>query len=366
MHIPFCARKCGYCDFYSVTDLAATPRVVAALCGEMERERDFLPTSTLDTIYIGGGTPSLLAPAQLRALLDKAGEVWDCSGAVEVTVEVNPDDLSAGFLADLRETPVNRLSIGIQSFIDRDLAFMNRRHDAAQAVAAVERALAAGFTNISIDLIYGIPGMSAEEWRYNIERAVSLGVKHISAYCLTVEDDTPFGRLRDEGKLGIVPDETIEQQYLMLHDVLSAAGFEHYEVSNFALPGFRSRHNSSYWSGEPYLGVGPSAHSFDGRSRRWCAPDLGGYLSGPGYETETLTPCDLYNEYIMTALRRTEGIDARMLAEKFGDKKLEMFIGQVARLIEADTVVTDGRHYRIPPHKFLLSDAVIRQLFDTD
>lgn len=364
IHIPFCRSKCGYCDFYSTTDTGQCDAVVGAILSEMERERGFLGGEPVRTLYVGGGTPSLLSPRQLQSFIDTARGLWDCSGLGEITVEANPDDLTAEYLAELAATEVNRLSIGIQSFADRDLRLMNRRHTAAAAENAVRKAQRAGFDNITIDLIYGIPGMSLAEWRANIERALALGVQHISAYHLTIEHGTPFGRLAASGRFTPAEEAASEEQYLLLHRMLTDAGFEHYEISNFAFPGLRARHNSSYWSGEPYLGVGPSAHSFDGRVRRSSPASVAEYLAAPtAYTTEALTPDDRYNETVMTGLRTAAGVELERLRADFGDRRAEYFVSEAARHLAAGAMVCDDGRYRIPAERFLMSDAVISDLF---
>jgi oxygen-independent coproporphyrinogen-3 oxidase len=385
---------------------------VDALKREMTARRDFLAAGRLDTIYVGGGTPTTLSPVELRGLLDHAAGLWDCSGLREVTLEANPEDLTADYLARLsqedssrslrsvrkdsechpdrdrrstRELSIkfNRLSIGIQSFDDGLLRMMNRRHTAARAIEAVRNAQRAGFDNISIDLIWGIPGMTPAQWEYSLDQAIDLGVQHISAYHLTIEPGTAFGRSR----LQPIADEESERQFATLRQKLGEAGFEHYEISNFALPGRRAVHNSAYWSGEVYLGVGPSAHSFDGNRRReWVDPNVEKYAgvfspslrghspeaiqrtqadwialspSAPRndasttiYGGETLTDIDIRNERIMTGLRTAEGVacgELRMVVEK---------------LIAEGLLVRRGDRLIIPPEKYLLSDLIIAQLFE--
>ncbi|MBR6831442.1 MAG: radical SAM family heme chaperone HemW, partial [Tidjanibacter sp.] len=288
IHIPFCKRLCGYCDFFKTMSLRHCDDMVVALKREMEHRRDFFDGDPLTTIYIGGGTPTVYDPQVLQGLIDRAVELWGDAELGEITVEANPDDLTPDYLARLRQTRINRLSIGIQSFIDRDLQFMNRRHSAEQAIECVKEAQRAGFDNITIDLIYGVPGMSNEEWRRNIVTALDLEVQHISAYHLGIEPGTLFG------KRGVVPvdEQTSEEQYLMLHRMMEEAGYEHYEISNFARSGRRAQHNSSYWHGVRYLGVGPSAHSYDGARRWWVESSIGGYIKNVGsdviYESELL------------------------------------------------------------------------------
>ena len=367
IHIPFCKQLCHYCDFYSCISLAKTGPMLEALLREMGLQRDFLPTGTLTTLYIGGGTPSVYSPRELGRLKHRALELWDCTDLRETTVEVNPDDLSPGYLEQLRAEGFNRLSIGIQSFIDRDLQLMNRRHTANSAGQAVREAQQAGFDNISIDLIYGIPGMSDREWEENLARALALDVQHISAYHLTIEPRTVFGKRAAQGKFSSVDEETSQRQYLTLHRMLTAAGYDHYEISNFARPGYRSRHNSAYWTGEPYLGIGPSAHSFDGRHRRWSVSSVVRYLEnvdqGNIYEQETLSPEEAYDELVMVSLRTAEGIDTEELERRFGARKLRYFEQSARRFVEAGILEHIGRRYRLKPEEFLVSDSVICELF---
>lgn len=368
IHIPFCVQKCGYCDFYSSTRLEMRGRLHAALMREMEREQGFLEGRTLDTIYIGGGTPTVYAPAELQMLVEAAKGLWGLAPGGEVTVEANPDDLTPAYLEGLAAAGVNRLSIGIQSFIDRDLRLMNRRHTAQAAVGAVRDARAAGFGNVTIDLIYGIPGMSPREWEDNISTALGLGVEHISAYHLTIEDDTPFGRAAARGRLRAVDEQTSERHYMALHTMLTGAGYEHYEISNFALPGFRARHNSSYWQGEPYLGIGPAAHSYNGVVRRTFPPSVEAYLdAGPEeYITERLTPQDRYNEYVMTRLRTAEGIDLGEAERLFGAARTARIVQDAAPWLESQTLVVSQRRMAVPPARMLVSDAVIESLFESE
>jgi oxygen-independent coproporphyrinogen-3 oxidase len=375
VHIPFCGQRCAYCDFYKSTDGGRAEAFLDALGREMElrRDRQSLPVRAgrprLDTIYMGGGTPSVLPPGQLQAILNRAAELWDCLALGEVTVEANPEDLTDDYLARLAETGFNRLSMGVQSFDDAILRLMNRRHTARRATEAVRAARRAGFGNITIDLIYGIPGMTAAQWERTLDEAVAMGVQHISAYHLTIEPGTAFGR---RGLKSVAEAES-ERQYELLRRKLSDAGFEQYEISNFALPGRRAVHNSAYWSGEPYWGVGPSAHSFDGlRRREWVTANLDRYIAALGggkaaegrldppavaeaiYDGETLTDTDLRNERIMTALRTTEGIAARELPPS----------RQLERLAAEGLLVRCGERVAVPAERFLLSDYVIASLFE--
>jgi oxygen-independent coproporphyrinogen-3 oxidase len=394
IHIPFCASKCAYCDFYSVPSVSRVEAVVDALKREMTARAGFLPTRRLDTIYTGGGTPSLLAPERLQSLLDHAATVWDCSQLRETTLEANPEDLTDEYLARLAETTFNRLSIGVQSFDDGLLRLMNRRHSAARAREAVRAAQKQGFRNITTDLIFGIPGMTHGQWERTLDEALGLGVQHISAYHLTIEPATAFGRMARESEgrdsptaFRPIPEAESERQYGLLRRKLQDAGFEHYEISNFALPGFRAVHNSAYWSGAPYLGVGPSAHSYDGaRRREWVAPDLKKYIAGAGaksgyeadseagaksgsgsnsiYNGETLSDIDLFNERLMTSLRTAEGIDTEKLPDTPVLKKFlveGLLVRRKAGVVNSKQA--PGERIAIPPEKFLLSDYIISSLF---
>lgn len=342
---------------------------VEAVVREMEHRHDFFADDHIDTIYIGGGTPSLVRPEVLQSLLDEAGRLWDTSHLKEVTLEANPEDLTDEYLARLADTRFDRLSIGIQSFDDRLLRMMNRRHSAERARQAVRAAQKAGFDNITIDLIYGIPTMTHGEWERSLDEAVGLGVQHISAYHLTIEPRTAFGQMSSTGKIAPIPEAESERQYATLGQRLAEAGFEQYEISNFARTGFRAVHNSGYWSGEPYLGLGPSAHSYNGgRVRSWAVADVGRYLAGVGseaiYEHETLTDTDLFNEMVMTSLRRVEGVDLALLEKRFGGEALVNFRHSAERFLRSGDMVEDDTFIAIPPDKFLLSDYIIETLFE--
>lgn len=365
-HIPFCKRICAYCDFARTADLRRMPEVVEAMHRELDARRGYLHDRRIRTLYFGGGTPSLLSPAEFDRFAEHAARLFDLSEVGECTAEANPDDLTAQYVGGLRRSVVNRLSIGIQSFDDAALRFMNRRHTAAEAADAVRRAQDAGFDNITVDLIFGIDGFGGEVLERNIDAVLSLDVQHVSAYHLTVESGTAFGRLAACGKLRTVDEQTSEREFLVLHEAFTAAGFEHYEVSNYARPGFRARHNSSYWSGDEYLGIGAGAHSFDGLSRRWAAPTVGDYLADRGAGEEVLSTTDRRNEMIMTALRTADGLRTERFAEAFGPEAEERLRRAVQPWIDAGTVVEECGALRIPPERFLVSDSVIGSLFETE
>lgn len=365
IHIPFCKRICGYCDFYKCTTVSLLGRYTTALCGELDARNSVLTDRTVRTIYFGGGTPSLLPPSFFKEFIERTSQCFDCSALSEVTVEANPDDLSEEYLARLSDTPVNRLSIGIQSFDDDELRFMNRRHTAQQAVEAVRNAQNAGFHNISIDLMYGLPCSDNARWQRTLDTALTLEVQHISAYHLTFEQRTRFGAMLRRGTLSQVDESVSEQQYDITHRTLTEAGFDHYEISNFALPGYRALHNSAYWNNVQYLGLGAAAHSFDGTHRVWCASDVKRYVEGCDdlYTSETLTDDQRYDEYVMTRLRTAEGIDIHDLEQRFGAYKLQYFRNMAERFTAGGELLDDGSTVRIPPQHFLISDSIICELF---
>ena len=363
-HIPFCKRICGYCDFFRVADLKLMDRVVEAMHAEMEEQRDFLSDRAVRTIYFGGGTPSLLHPREVQGFIDHAVELWDCSSVEEITVEANPDDVTAEYVAVLRNTAVNRVSLGIQSFDDAELKFMNRRHSAAEAVAAVKRLQDAGIENITIDLIFGVDGFDEQVLSRSVEQALALGVQHISAYHLTIESGTTFHRRVQRGVMSEVAEEVSEREYMLIHNALTAAGYEHYEVSNYAREGFRSRHNSSYWHGAQYLGIGAGAHSYNGLVRHWSQQPVGEYCDARSYEIDELTERDCFNEYVMTALRCAEGVDMEWIESRFGEESLKKVLAGAQQWLLSGDIVVDGQRLRIPAECFLVSDAVIESLFN--
>ena len=365
IHIPFCSRKCIYCDFYSIALRADTvDNYLKAVGREYLSRIDELSGESVSTLYVGGGTPSLLTVAQLQTLMAPI----DTSSVAEATIEVNPDDVTSAMAVALRRLGFNRVSIGVQSFDDVELALIGRRHDARKAVEAVEILRNAGFENISIDLIYGIPGQSLESFSRSVDAALNLRVCHISAYCMTYEEGTRLTRMRDAGKLVEVDDETCVAMYQLLVDRLKAAGYEHYEISNFALPGFRSRHNCGYWNFTPYLGLGASAHSFDGRLRRCNPASLREYLQkindvGFAYDVESETTEQLYNEWIMTRLRTADGLDLLDVGTRWG-AKMEKHTRSVLSGFEKEGLVRlNADVASLTDRGVMLSDMIFRELF---
>ncbi len=352
VHIPFCRRLCGYCDFHKNITRQNVDWYADTICRQMEQYADFADNH-LGHIYIGGGTPSVMSPEALQRILTSAQTIWNTPS--EVTLEANPDDLTEEYLARLADTDFNRLSIGIQSFNDDELRLMNRRHTARQAVEAVERARRYGFRNISIDLIYGIPNSTLKTWQTTLDEAVRLGVEHISSYHLSIEEGTPFAKRN----LSPVSEELSEAQYNALHDTLTKAGFQHYEISNFALPDYHSRHNSDYWNGTPYLGLGEGAHSFDGDRKRWSIEIRNEELV---IMEETLSDEELYEEFVMLRLRTSRGFDIGDMRKKLDDTAAARFITLAAPLIKEGLLISDSNLYRIPHSHWLISDTIIGRL----
>lgn len=363
-HIPFCKRICSYCDFYKVGALTLMPAVVEGMHRELDKRSNYTKECKLSSIYFGGGTPSLLHPSEIERLIEHARELFDCSEVEEITIEANPDDLTEEYVAALAATSVNRVSLGIQSFDNSALRLMNRRHTAEEAVDAVLRLKRAGITNISIDIIFGIAGYGGESLRRTLEEAIRLDVGHISAYHLTIEERTKLGLMVHRGEYHPIDDETSEAEYCVVHDMLTAAGYEHYEVSNYARKGCRARHNSAYWQGVAYLGIGPGAHSFAENNRTWCTSTAKEYAEGVvRYESETLSVVDHLNEYVMTSLRRIGGIDLGHIEHTFGKGHAERIRGAAKMWIESGVVVCEGEQLSIAPEHFLVSDAVIESFF---
>lgn len=323
IHVPFCQGRCIYCDFYSTTEGEEwKSRYVDALLAELRMRRDELPLARVHSIYIGGGTPSQLPARALSAILNEVCRLYPVDSDAEVTVEANPDDVTPEWLAALSHTPVNRLSMGVQSFDDALLRLIRRRHTAQQAVCAVEQAARHGISNVSIDLIYGLPTQTMEQWQADVRQALVLDVQHLSAYSLSYEEGTPLWRMLEQGRIEEADEELSLCMYEHLIDSTRAAGFTHYEISNFCRPGRHSQHNSAYWHGVPYLGFGPGAHSYDGmRTRRWNLSDLKGYVqaagSMPPHQSEVLTDDELYDETVMTRLRISEGLSLDLLTAAY-------------------------------------------------
>ena len=372
-HIPFCKRICTYCDFYKVGAIELIPKVVEAMHGELDSRASYLSDRGITSIYFGGGTPSLIAPEEIEGLISHARRLFDCAEVGEITLEANPDDLTEEYIARLRQTSINRISLGIQSFDDRVLGFMNRRHSADEAEQAVRRLRAVGFDNISIDIIFGVAGFGDDHLAESLRRAIDLNVEHISAYHLTVEPRTRLGVMMRKGEYVPVDEERSEAEYMAVHKRLVEAGYDHYEVSNYARAGRYAEHNSAYWRHVPYVGLGPGAHSCmvsgtasdheDGVSRQWNDSDLNAYLEAAGKgdfasvrDNEVLTRDQYVMEHIMLALRTSQGVGYDYLERNCDAEAL-------ARAFAAgDLVRLSAGNVRIPEDRFFVSDSIIADL----
>ena len=343
IHVPFCKSKCVYCGFYSTVNHREMERFLSALSEEISLRKEESAGKAIRTVYFGGGTPSLLQPSQLQHILDNIRRHYDIDPDAEITIEANPEQLALDYCEELKTFGFNRISIGIQSFHDEILQFLGRKHTAKEALQAVENAHSAGFDNISIDLIYGVNERNNEIWKKELETAFSLPIKHFSAYALTVEENSLLYR-RIQQHRDVEPDEDLASvQYAILSEMVDKSPFAQYEVSNFAIKGWESKHNSAYWDRTPYLGLGPAAHSFDGTHRSWNAPTLTAYFTQiaeqkPFYEQETLTDTDRYNEYLLLRLRTRDGIDLQEMTQMFGRERTNTLL----RYFETDV---DNRHY---------------------
>ena len=371
IHVPFCESRCAYCDFYSTTLLRHRSAYVDTVCRELKLRLGELQGAPIETIYFGGGTPSTLTIEELSSILTSLRNFHLSSfnfQLAEITLEANPDDLTEEYVQGLRTLPFNRVSIGIQSFHDRTLKLVGRRHTAQEAIEAVHRCQRMGLTNISIDLMYGLPGETLEDWTYSLEQAIALRVPHISAYHLTYEEGTRLWRMKEQGIVSAIDEEQSIGAFELLREKLLAAGYEHYEISNFALPGYHSRHNSSYWKGIPYIGVGPGAHSYDGTDRRWNLSNLTDYIATPPsedvpHEVEHLSTEERYDERIITELRTARGIDLTGLLADFGERYHAHCLRCAAPYIHRGQLIhTADNHLRLTPESIFISDAVMCDL----
>ncbi|MDB9777422.1 radical SAM family heme chaperone HemW [Polaribacter sp.] len=370
IHIPFCKQACFYCDFHFSTSLKNKDALISCLVKEIELRKKALNNQIVETIYFGGGTPSMLSAKEISLLIAAVYKHHTVVASPEITLEANPDDLSEEKIIELSHTPINRLSIGVQSFFEKDLKLMNRAHSSSEAHTSLEIATRY-FENISIDLIYGIPGLTHEEWQQNIQTALGFNVSHISSYALTVEPKTALEKLIKKGKIEKVDDVLAQEQFFILRDLLEKANFVHYELSNFGKENYFSKNNTAYWLGKSYLGIGPSAHSFDGKQRSWNVRNNTQYmkeieLNKLPIESEVLSVTDRYNEYVMTGLRTIWGVSLEKIKTDFGSKYVtyiqtesEKYIQQKLLYVEANTLKTtkegaflvDG----IAAHLFLLN-----------
>jgi len=368
IHIPFCKQACHYCNFHFSTNLSSQNDFIAALLKETELRLPYLNAETVETVYFGGGTPSLLPDTAIAEILNTIFRVFSISTDPEITLEANPDDMQPDRLKTWRKAGINRLSIGVQSFFNEDLSWMNRAHDAHQAIRAVEEAKKAGFDNYSLDLIYGLPALTDENWRKNIQKAIALEPAHLSCYALTVEPKTALYQMIRLKKIQDPEPEKQSSQFLTGIQMLEAAGYEHYEISSFAKPGKRSRHNSAYWQSKKYLGLGPAAHSFDGYSRQWNISNNALYIKSlmAGnlcFESEILAPKDVLNEYIMTSLRTREGLDLQYVSFHFGEEKGSLLERQASVYIQSNQMERNENRLVLTMNGKLFADGIAAALF---
>lgn len=367
IHIPFCKQRCRYCAFYSSTLYYIREAYVDALCKELLMRKEYITGETVGTIYLGGGTPSTLAIEQLKRICDTIYSNYPIAEAPEVTIECNPDDLTPEFLEQLRSLPFNRISMGIQSFNDAQLKRLGRRHTAEAARQAVANTRAAGYSNISIDLMFALPGSSRAEWQETLDTAIALQPEHLSAYNLMYEEGTPLYRDLTEGKVTELSEEENLEQFSMLINSMKAAGYRHYEISNFALPDRESRHNSSYWNDTPYIGCGASAHSYNGSSRQWNIADIKEYIKGVengtlNFEVEHLNEEERYNDAILTRLRTADGLPLAWMREKFSDRLNTYMLHAAKKEIVLGNLKETNGHLSLTERGIFISDAVIREL----
>jgi oxygen-independent coproporphyrinogen-3 oxidase len=368
VHIPFCKKACHYCNFHFSVSTKTKNDLIAALLKEIVLRQNYLEQEPLETIYFGGGTPSLLSRADIDMILQQLGSVHTILPGAEISLEANPDDITADKLDAWKAAGINRLSIGIQSFFETDLQWMNRAHTALQARACISSAQEAGFRNLSIDLIYGTPGLTDENWKENVETALALGIPHLSCYALTVEPDTALQKMITRQMKQPVDPEKQAHQFVSLMQWLGKEGYEHYEISNFAKPGHRSRHNSSYWEGKKYLGLGPSAHSFNGISRQWNIASNSLYIQSLQtdqlpFEMETLTAVQHLNEYIMTSLRTLEGLDLERVKSHFGEAAASQLQKNSNRFIASGKLLHHAHRLQLTQEGKLFADGIAADLF---
>ena len=367
IHIPFCKRRCAYCDFFSTTQGEAAAAYVDAVCEELRLRKDYLGGDEVGTIYFGGGTPSQLSTPLLGKIIEVIYNIYKVRRDAEITLEANPDDLTADYLRSISSLPFNRLSMGVQTFSDEVLRLIGRRHTAEQAMAAFRRCRESGLLNISIDLMYGLPGQTLSSWQHDLVTATSLRPEHISAYLLTYEEGTALWGMRERGSVREADEELSAKMFDMLREHLGANGYEHYEISNFCLPGMHSRHNSSYWTGEKYLGCGAGAHSYDGVTRSWNVASLERYVSSamrgrPEHETETLDATTRYNEFVITSMRTLRGMPLDALRERFGRQMFDYCMSMAAPHLERKTVEIVGGIMRLTARGVFVSDDIMSDL----
>ena len=371
LHIPFCKKACHYCDFHFSTSLGAKADMVEAICKELRLRKDYLEAEQVETIYFGGGTPSLLSADELQKILDTIHQLFSVSNTVEITLEANPDDLHAEKVRELSHSPINRLSIGVQSFFDDDLLWMNRSHTGTEADSSIKRAQDAGFENSNVDLIYGFPLLTDAKWQHNIAQIIRLDIPHLSSYAMTVEQGTALHHFIENKKHTPLNEAQSAQQFLHLLHQTDQAGLQQYEISNFAKAGKESIHNSNYWKGEKYLGLGPSAHSFNAHSRQWNVANNAKYLESISQNKvpqsiEILSLNNRFNEYMMTSLRTSWGTDFAKISRSFGTKYLTHIKARLIQFEEKGWVIQKNDHLYLTQSGKLFADGIAADLFIVD
>lgn len=366
IHIPYCRKLCSYCDFYHVMSTGDSGECLEAMDIEMDLRKDYLSGENISTIYIGGGTPSLLTVRETEGLLNSIMRLFHVESDCEITVEMNPDDIEAQYLSEIRQLGINRLSIGIQSWRDADLKLLNRRHDSAKASRALKDAISAGFENVTIDLIYGIPGMTRKEWAENLDYSFSFDIKHLSAYHLTFEKGTMLWKMREKQAINEIDEDESAALFNILIEKAENAGFIHYEISNFGKPGYFSRHNSNYWKQVNYLGIGPSAHSFNGYSRQWNVSSVKEYIKSVNsgrtyYEREELDTRSRFNEYIMTSLRTMWGIDLEYVEKAFDKESYDYLVNLSGKFKNYGLMKSEGHFLILTNQGKMISDNIISE-----
>jgi len=361
IHIPFCKQRCSYCDFFSSTEIRMKEKYVNRLCDELIEKKAYLQ-EPVETVYFGGGTPTLLSFADFEKIFHTLYLIYGEDKNREVTLEANPDDITSAYLNSIKYLPFNRISLGVQSFNDRELQLLNRRHDAESAIRAVKLLQQAGYNNISIDLIYGLPGQNLEIWTDTLNQAIDLQVQHISAYHLTYEEGTPLHKQLKEGSLLPADEEMSNRLFELLIDTLLAAGFDQYEISNFARPGFQSRHNVSYWNGTHYLGIGASAHSYNGISRQWNEKTLRPDNRKSGFEIEIIDEKTAYNDFVITRLRTMKGMDLNELTALFGESRKSYCLQQAQKYITNGCLQYEDNRLQLTQKGIFISDGIMSDL----
>lgn len=374
IHIPFCKQVCSYCNFHFSTSVKLKDDFLKALLKEIEFRKDYLKNEKVKTIYFGGGTPSILNNGEINRIFDHLSNYFLLDKLEEVTLEANPDDLHFNYLKSLKNTSVNRLSIGVQSFFDKDLKFINRAHNTIQANQSIKNAMDAGFKNLNIDLIYGLQKLNDENWEKNLQLFFEFKIPHLSAYCLTIEPKTLLHNQIKKGKTDGIDEDKCVRQFEFLMNKMEEENYSHYEISNFCKEGYRAKHNSSYWSGENYLGLGPSAHSFNGISRQWNVSNNIKYIdsllserptenNNEFYEIEFLTTENKHNEYILTSLRTHVGCDTKFIIEQFGKKYFDIFIKNCHKKIKNETLIMENGFVKLTRKGKFFADKIASDLF---